>query len=131
MSPEWGEKKQYFEGRFQVCILGLQKHRSLIGPSEQQTQRKILGYMGYVSRQNCVYENGSSFQEPAVYYCMRSANPRDICGKNKFKELEEYGFVDLRNRLNALFPETVMSLHMSFGNNTSDTEENHDKIHQP
>ena len=100
-------------------------------PQNNKHIEKIFGYMGYVSRQNCVYENGRSFQKPAVYYCMRSADPRDNCGKIKFKDLEEYSFVDLRNLLNALFPETVMSLHMSIGSNTSDTEENHDEIHQP
>ena len=76
--------------------------------------------MGYVSRHNCVYEDGCSFQKPVVYYCMRSDDPRDNCGKIKFKELAEYDFVDLRNLLNALFPETVMSLNMSIGSNTSD-----------
>lgn len=79
--------------------------------------QSIFEYMGYVSRQDLKYENGRTFEKPDVYYCMRDVHPSFNSVKSKFKDMDGYGFEDLRNLLNALFPGTVMSLFTSDGDN--------------
>ena len=91
--------------------------------------KKIFEYMGYSEETDSFFSEQCGFKKPPVYYCMSSEDPRIEEQIHQVAALDGYDTKDLLNLLNALFPETWLYVYSSYGNNTSDTWEEHSKVY--